>query len=108
MKIRRDQIDKIEFVKMKSTNTPPIVRPDPRKGDPATTDVPPTPKVPDTTPEQIKKKVDMILFKFKNSPGGGEGKEIPYEEIGALGEEAVIYLANRAPAFDLKTQDAIG
>lgn len=108
MNIRRDQIDKIELVKMKSSNNPPIIRPDPRKGDPAKTDLPPAPKIPDTTPEQIKKKVDVILFKFKNAPGGGEGREIPYEEIGALGEEAVVYLANRAPAFDLKTQDAIG
>jgi HEAT repeat protein len=112
MKIRRDQIDKVEFVRMKSSNSPAIYRPDPKKGeagknDPGKTDAPPPSKVPDSTPESIKKKVDMILFKFKNSPGGDD-KQIPYEEIGALGEEAAIYLALRAAAFDMKTQDAIG
>jgi HEAT repeat protein len=110
MTIRRDQIEKVEFVKMKSSNAGAVYRPDPRKkAEPAPGDAPrPEQKVlADTTPEQIKKKVDLLLFKFKSAPGGDD-KQIPYQEIGALGEEAVVYLAKRVPAFDLKTQDAMG
>ena len=108
MIIRRDQIEKIEFVKMKSTNTKAIYRPDPKSApDKPAADPGPAKPIEVATPDQIKKKVDVILFKYKNSQGGDD-KQIPYQEIEALGEDAVVYLAARAPAFDLKTLDAIG
>jgi HEAT repeat protein len=57
------------------------------------------------TPEAIRKKVDVILFKFKQNQS--PEKNLPYEEIGGMGEEATVYLAARAPAFDLKSMEGI-
>jgi HEAT repeat protein len=108
MVIRRDQIDRVELVKMKSINSAAIFRPDPKQTEAQASPAgePNRKAIETNTPEQIKKRVDMILFKFKNTPGTDD-KEIPIGEIAALGEEAVVYLASRVPAFDLKTQDAI-
>src|SRR6185295_10345410 len=108
MGIRRDQIDRVELVKMKSINSAAIIRPDPKNTTTTTTANDPKGKAVETnTPEQIKKRVDMILFKFKNAPGATDDRELPVGELQALGEEAAIYLASRVPAFDLRTQDAM-
>lgn len=107
MGIRRDQIDKVEFVKMKDRWQPQtIVDSRPPKGTtPGSTS--PTEKTPEVnTPEAIRKKVDMILFRYKQNRKTAEDG-LPFEQIQALGEEAVVYLAASAPLFDLQSQDAI-
>src|SRR5882672_8436923 len=69
MGIRRDQIDRVERLKLKSWNDKAIVfdtpkgQVTPKSTDPTTTTPPPTVD----TPEAIRKRVDMIMFKFKNS-----------------------------------------
>jgi HEAT repeat protein len=104
--IRRDQIDRVEFVKIRSVNEPAIVQTNPAGIKDPVDGGKIIGKVPETnTPEAIKKKVDMILFKFKQMQGE---KEIPFKEVAALGEDAVVYLASTVPLFDLKTQEAMG
>jgi len=107
MTIRRDTINRIELVKMRDQKaSPEIIKRDPSKGiEPDKKEVDRTVRAVET-PETIKKKVDMLLFRFKNSPGGDD-RDIPFQEIAALGEEGSVYLASRVPAFDLKTQDAM-
>ncbi|MBV8881195.1 MAG: HEAT repeat domain-containing protein [Planctomycetaceae bacterium] len=110
MSVRRDQIDRIELVKLKSYNDKAILLDTPKATNPTGTTPPPvgvTPPPVVDTPEAIRKKVDMIMFKFKNTPGGDD-KEIPYVDIASTGEEGATYLASRLPAFDDKSQAAIG
>jgi HEAT repeat protein len=113
MTIRRDMINRVEIVKMRDRQAPiEVLKKDPGKGiEPDKKSDKGEEKVDRTvrtveTPEAIRKKVDMILFRHKNSPGGDD-RDIPFHEIAALGEEASIYLASKVPAFDLKTQDAM-
>jgi HEAT repeat protein len=112
MTIRRDMINKVEFVKMRDRNETPLPvdlvdsKGKEGKKEGGKEDIDRT-TVAVETPEALKKKVDLILFKFKNSPAGGDDREIPFQEIAALGEDAAVYLASRIPAFDLKTQDAM-
>src|SRR6185503_8075123 len=74
MAIRRDQIEKVEFVKMKSTNTGAIYRPDPRKEPPkdppaeALRDPVKNP-IADKIPAEVRKKVDQMVLKLRTTPG---------------------------------------
>jgi HEAT repeat protein len=108
MGIRRDQIDRVELVKMKSWNEKNIVLTPPTN--PTSTNPTANPNNVATpvvdTPEAVRKKVDMIVFRYKNTRKTPEDT-IPWQEIKALGEEAVVYLAANSPKFDLQTQDAI-
>src|SRR5438132_6132475 len=102
--IRRDQIDKVELVKMKSYGDRSIFFDKPKapdKGPVAMPDKGPikTPEV--NTPEAIRKKVDMILFRYKQMRKNANDV-LPVDQIQALGEEAVVYLASSAPLFDLQ------
>lgn len=112
MTVRRDMIERIEFIKMRDRFQAPIPVKGPTSdgGKGADTggkeDKTDRHQTTTDTPEAIKRKVDLILFKFKNSPAGE--REIPVQDVAALGEEGAVYLAARIPAFDLKTQDAMG
>src|SRR5689334_13486442 len=72
MAIRRDQIDRVEVVKMKSYNDKAIIldTPKPKKDDPS---APRTGKVVEViTPEQIKRKVDIMILRVKSASGERE------------------------------------
>ncbi len=110
MTIRRDQIEKVEFVKMKSQDTKALYRPDPRKEPPKE---PPKEPVKDSAriaiidkvnPE-VKKKVDLMVWKLRTAPG--DEKSFPHQELIALGDDAALYLAARIPDMDPKLQPAI-
>ncbi|HLY08133.1 MAG TPA: HEAT repeat domain-containing protein [Planctomycetota bacterium] len=107
MGIKRDQIDHLELIKMKSWNDKAIIldtsKAPPKKEPPSTSTIA-TPAV--DTPEAIRKRVDLLLFRYKNTRKSPKDM-LPIQEIKALGEEAVIYLAASAPKFDLESQDAI-
>jgi HEAT repeat protein len=105
MSIRRDQVDKVELVKMKSYNEKPIILATPKgtqapPTNPATNT--PTPAV--QTPEAIKKSIDRMILKMKAA--GGE-KEFPLNDLKPMGEEGAMYLASKAADVDLSIQNAI-
>ena len=109
MTIRRDMIDRVEFVKMKDRYQAPIIAPAPKKAD-VKTDSKPGVK-PDAKPidskasPEIQKKVDVMIFKLKNAPG--TDKIIPREELEAMGDPAIAYLASRAPDMDISMMDVV-
>jgi HEAT repeat protein len=102
-------IDRVEFVKMKDRYQAPIIAPAPKKPD-AKVDSKPAvkadPKAIDSkAPPEIQKKVDVMIFKLKNAPG--TDKMIPREELEAMGEPAIAYLASRAPDMDISMMDVV-
>jgi HEAT repeat protein len=108
MTIRRDMIDRVEFVKMRDRLQPPVVTPRPKA------EAPPRPEVKsdvpkiaiDTkTPADIQKKVDQMVQKLRLSPG--PEKVFPREELEALGDHAITYLASRVPDMDVGMMDVI-
>jgi len=105
MAILRDQIDRVEMVKMKSYNDKAIIldTPKAKKDEPS---VPRTSKTMEViTPEQIKRKVDVMLLRLKSSSTGE--KEFGIAELQPLGDEGATYLASKAGAHDLAIQNAI-
>jgi len=104
MAIRRDQIDRVELIRMRSYNDKPIILDKPKEKNPQ---VPVTNTAPPTTntPEQVKRKVDMMILKVQATSGGE--KEFNLLELQPLGDEGTAYLVSKAPNLDLKTLDAI-
>jgi HEAT repeat protein len=105
MSIRRDQIDRVEVVKMKSFNDKAIIldTPKAKKEDPS---IPRSTKpVEVITPEQIKRRVDIMLLRLNNSTAGE--KEFAIAELQPLGDEGATYLASKAATSDLAIQNAI-
>lgn len=103
--VRRDQIDHVELVKLKSYNEKPIVLTTPKKPTVANPANPNTPAPVVKTPEEIKKRVEAMIFKIKTTPGGEP--EFPIQELTQLGEDGVAYLASRAPGQDPRTLNAM-
>lgn len=105
MSIRRDQIDRVEVVKMKSFNDRAIVLDPPKakKEDPSTPRST-KPVVEVITPEQIKRRVDVMILRVKSASGE---REFPVEELQPLGDEGTAYLVSKASTLDLKSLDAI-
>lgn len=110
MGIKRDQIENVELVRMKSNNvvreflqgpkvtpkTPGVVTP------PKGADV----KVPgaESTPGEIRKRVEVLVWRLKTQKG--DEKQFNLAELGPLGEEGLIYLLSKSPEFDLNLLDA--
>lgn len=105
MAIRRDQVERVEFMKLKSYNDKPIILATPKSKTPDAVQPKNTPPVTVEAAEQIKKKVDQIIFKLKTSQS--PEKEFPVEEFQPLGDEGTAYAASKAPMFDLKLLDAL-
>ncbi len=104
MAIRRDQIDFLEFVKMKSLLDKPIIEKNPPRGPtPASggTSQPPIPAALDT-PSNVREQIDAIVAKLKAAPPGS--KKFPIEELRALGEEGALYLVSRFKELPLDLQ----
>jgi len=106
MAIRRDQIEKVELVKMRSWNDKPIVLETPKgKGTPGnpggTANVP---QINTLTPDGIKKAVDKMIAKVKSNPNE---KEFPVDELKATGDEGLAYLAAKTAGADLNLQNAV-
>src|SRR5258708_2741955 len=99
--VRRDQIDQVEIVKMRSWNEKPIILESktkpltvtPNKSNPDVS----KPGV-DQTPMEIRKKVDVIVYKVKMSTG--DNRRFPVEELQPLGDEGAVYLASRLTGLD--------
>jgi HEAT repeat protein len=110
MTIRRDQIEKVEFVKMKSQDTKAIYRPDPRKESPKEPAKDPAKDsarsaiIEKINPE-VRKKVDLMVWKARSAQG--EEKSFSHQDLIALGDDAAVYLAARVPDMDPKLQPAI-
>jgi HEAT repeat protein len=110
MTIRRDQIESVEFVKMKSQDTKALYRPDPRKEPPKEAPKAPakdsarTAIIEKINPE-VRKKIDRMVWKLRTTPG--DEKEFPLQELIALGDDASLYLAARVPDMDAKLHAAI-
>jgi len=106
MTIRRDMIDRVEFVKMKDRFQAPIITtlPPPPK-DAVKTDLKAEAKPDLKTPAEIQRRVDALLLKLKHAPG--TEKSIPREELEALGDPAVPYLISKVPEMDLATADLV-
>jgi HEAT repeat protein len=103
MGIRRDQIDFVEYIKMRSLNERPVVRPPPNNpGNPA---LPREKPATVNTPEEIRQKVDGILAKLKSSQQGR--KRFPVEEMTELGADGAIYLATRLPDLTIEVQSMV-
>jgi HEAT repeat protein len=114
MGIRRDQIERVEFVKMRDRWQPPDrtpVRPPPTGVKTPTDPNPPTdpknPKNPiaDKTPAEIRKRIDMIVWKLRTTPG--IEKSFNVEELKALGDEGAMYLASRTADVEVGLQPAL-
>ena len=105
MSIRRDQIDRVEVVKMKSFNDKTIILDPPKakKEDPSTPRST-KPAVEVITPEQIKRRVDVMILRVKAASGE---REFPVEELQPLGDEGTAYLVSKASTLDLKSLDAV-
>jgi len=104
MAIRRDQIDRVEVVKMKSYNDKAIIldTPKSKKDDSAT---PRSGKVVEVnTPEQVKRKVDIMILRVKSATGE---REFNAAELQPLGDEGTAYLASKSPTLELKMLDAV-
>lgn len=110
MGIRRDMIDRVEFVKMRDRwqppeRTTPVKPKDPGIKTPTDPTLPPKdPKesknpIADRTPAEIKKRVDIMVYKLRTTPPGVE-KSFNIEELAALGDEAAVYLASRTADMD--------
>jgi len=101
MTVRRDQIDQVEIVKIRSWNEKPIILDAPK----ATTEKPPKKTDPEVnktainqTPMEIRKKVDLLVYKVKNA--SGDNRHFSIEELQPLGEEGAVYLASRLTGLD--------
>jgi len=101
MTVRRDQIENVEIVKMRSWNEKPIILDKPKP----TTDKSPQKPNPDAskgridqTPMEIRKKVDVIVYKVKMATG--DNRRFPIEELQPLGDEGAVYLASRLTGLD--------
>jgi len=109
MAVRRDQIDRVELIKMRSWNEKPTVLTAPKPVAPTDVNSRPNPNTPAPTvetPEAIRKKVDLMIFKLKTSAAGE--KEFNIDELQQLGEEAAVYLASKLPTIDAKLIHAAG
>ncbi len=108
MAVRRDQVDRVELIRMRSYNEKPLVLTPPKaSANPADSGGNPNAPSPVVdTPEGIRKRVDMILFKYKSTRKSPDD-EIPLRELRPLGEEGAVYLAASAPKFDVQSQEAI-
>lgn len=110
MGIKRDQIENVELVRMKSNNvvreflqgpkvtpkTPGVVTP-PKGADVKVTGA-------ESTPGEIRKRVEVLVWRLKTQKG--DEKQFNLAELGPLGEEGLIYLLSKAPEFDLALLDA--
>lgn len=108
MSIPRDQIDRVEFIKMKGRPDQPTIIPPPKLPVNPTKDPVKDPiknPLAEKTPAEIRKKVDMMVWKLRTSPG--EEKEFPLQELAALGDEGAMYLAARMPDIGPKLQTAL-
>lgn len=107
MGIRRDQVERVEFIKMKGRPDASIVVSAPKKeapkpASPAAEPAAPSSKNPaiDKIPQEIRKRVDMMVYKLRTTPGFD--KEFPHNELVALGDDGAVYLALRTPDIDPK------
>lgn len=112
MGIRRDLIDRVEFIKMRDRwtpperSTPPVKPKDPAVKDPADPAVKdPKNPVADKTPAEIRKRIDMMVFRLRTLPADAE-KAFPVSELAVLGDEGALYLASRLPDMDVKLHPA--
>lgn len=103
MGIRRDQIDFVEYIKMRSLNERPVVRPPPTN--PGTSALPRVKGTSVNTPEEIRQKVDAILAKLRSTPQGR--KQFPVEEMIDLGTEGAVYLATRLTDLTIELQSLV-
>ncbi len=94
--VRKDQIDRVEYVKMRSlSEKPPVVKV--RKPvEPAPTAAAPAPEGP--VDESLRAKVDEALDRLGKAPENRRG--IIVREIADLGEDAPFILAGRLEALD--------
>jgi HEAT repeat protein len=100
--IGRHLVETVEFVRMRST-AEKTVKPPPAPGlqvPPPANPPAPGPKV--ETPEEVRKKMDDILGRFRLSKD--ENATLPAEELAALGDDGAAYLASRLPELDAKLQ----
>jgi hypothetical protein len=109
MTIRRDMIDRVEFVKMRDRFQTPVVaavkpkaeaspRPEVKSDAPKIT-------IDTKTPPEIQRKVDQMVQKLRLS--AAQEKVFPREELEALGDQAVTYLASRVPDMDVGMMDVV-
>ncbi len=102
MSIRRDQIDRVELMKLKSYNDKPIILGTPKSKVPAGTPNQSNPGVSkagvDQTPLEIRKKVDVIVYKVKMA--SGDNRAFSVEELRSLGDEGAVYLTSRLTGLD--------
>jgi hypothetical protein len=102
MEIHRDQIDTIEFVKMRTINEPTVVQT--RPGSKETSGAPltekPGKKSPglDLSPAEIHARVDKIVQALKASKD--EEKSFPVDQLRELGEEGAVYLTSHFPKMN--------
>lgn len=103
MIIRRDLIEKVELVKMRSWNEKPTILETPKNkvpGTPAGT----APPVNILTPDAVRKQIDKMIARVKSNPNE---KEFPADELKETGDEGLAYLATKAANADLGLQNAI-
>lgn len=105
MGIRRDLIDRVEIIKIRSINEKPVVKQTPKRieGIPQIPDVPP-PAL--TTPAEIRARVDAILMKYRLLKGEEKGP-LPVDDFAKMGEEAAAYMAARLPEMDGSLQQPV-
>ncbi len=103
MAVRRDLIDRVEIIKMRSINERPVVKEPPKRIE-AIPDAPPPPPL--TTPAEIRARIDAILMKYKLVKGEEKGLP-PVDEFAKMGEEAAVYLATRLPEMDGSLQQPV-
>lgn len=104
MNIRRDQIEKVELIKMRTWNEKPIIISTPKA---ASVPKAETSKPPVGTSVQAvvetRRKVEALIKKVQMMPG--DSKQFPPDEVAALGDDGIDYLVSLLPKMDqlLKT-----
>lgn len=116
MTIRRDMIDRIEFVTIRTRNEKPKAIPAPTGPSTSRKPLPPKPAepVPDTplamnateVDKETREKVDDILSRMRKAPSDRKGELAG--ELSSLGVKAAIYLATNLEALDESTLSVVG
>jgi HEAT repeat protein len=103
MIVKRDQIDRLELIKIRSVNEAAPVLNSPKA--PSTAPLNPGAPLPTVTaPELIRKKIDQMILKAKKTQG-----EVDFNlaELQSTGDEGAAYLASKAAENNLNIQNAI-
>lgn len=106
MSFRREDVEYIEFVKMKDRRSvtervkPPVEAEAPKSAEPPRTSAASSPVIAQTPPE-IRRKVDQMVWKLRTTPGSEKSFDV--SELSRLGDPGAMYLAARLPDLDPQT-----